>query len=362
MYSTVFEWLGHQETVRRLQSWLVEWDDNPDGGESDEVSSDDEESRSQNTALLMWPSGTRKTCSVYSLAREMGFKVIEVNSSSCRNGKALLSNLREATQSHSVRKDESSKEPARKTLILLEEVDVVFDDLDDGFVSAVCTLISTTKRPIVLTTSCQNYLSLQKMKGISRFISHTFRFGRVNGDVVADHLQLLCLAEGFFVSQESLKRLSEKHGNCISSSLHNLEFSVMSLPRKESGEKPLKAEEFTNLIRAERNGQVAAEGNLESFDVPVSIHPEDNTDLQTKSEKEDFKSQREIRESFEVGIATSASKFSKETLPYLREIARIEDKRRNNGQNKRSKFLHHFEMMEIFMSSESLRKLIEAFS
>ena len=57
-----------------------------------------------NTALLVGPTGVGKTASVYALAHEMGFKVLEVNASATRNGRQVLANLREATQSHHVRK------------------------------------------------------------------------------------------------------------------------------------------------------------------------------------------------------------------------------------------------------------------
>ena len=44
----------------------------------------------------------------------------------------------------------------KKALILFEDIDLVFDDLDDGFYGAVTTLVQQTKRPIVLMTSDQD--------------------------------------------------------------------------------------------------------------------------------------------------------------------------------------------------------------
>ena len=80
--------------------------------------------------------------------------------------------LSEATKSQQVRRGEDKKgtlfsslpllkKPAAETsgkkmktaLILLEDIDVVFDDLDEGFYSAVNTLSQTSKRPIVMTES-----------------------------------------------------------------------------------------------------------------------------------------------------------------------------------------------------------------
>lgn len=47
--------------------------------------------------------------------------------------------------------DEQSKKVAT-SLILFEEVDVIFDD-DSGFLAAIKTFMTTTKRPVILTTS-----------------------------------------------------------------------------------------------------------------------------------------------------------------------------------------------------------------
>lgn len=47
--------------------------------------------------------------------------------------------------------EEQSKKMAT-SLILFEEVDVIFDD-DSGFLAAIKTFMTTTKRPVILTTS-----------------------------------------------------------------------------------------------------------------------------------------------------------------------------------------------------------------
>lgn len=56
----------------------------------------------------MGPAGCGKTATVYALAEELGYNVLEVNASSRRNGKTVLSHLHEATQSHSLNNNSSS--------------------------------------------------------------------------------------------------------------------------------------------------------------------------------------------------------------------------------------------------------------
>ncbi|KAG7234433.1 hypothetical protein CRUP_011679, partial [Coryphaenoides rupestris] len=56
-----------------------------------------------NTLLITGPPGVGKTSSVYACARELGFKVFEVNCSSQRSGRCVLAQLKEVTQSHLVK-------------------------------------------------------------------------------------------------------------------------------------------------------------------------------------------------------------------------------------------------------------------
>ncbi|XP_033481293.1 ATPase family AAA domain-containing protein 5b isoform X1 [Epinephelus lanceolatus] len=267
---------GNSASVNKLQSWLKKWKLRAGCDErrkieerkQEENSSDswdcgdfqgeagaegDREEPLCNTMLITGPPGVGKTAAVYACAQELGFKVFEVNCSSQRSGRHVLSQLKEATQSHLVeisgkdplkpayfnnyninsctpksetlpgktmrpknvtstsKKREAQKynrkgkvnpaavtlanyfkmkakadhlhfggpsaSPSEKpvskklgnpspgsdqtvpqnkktatSLILFEEVDVIFDD-DVGFLAAIKTFMTTTKRPVVLTTN-----------------------------------------------------------------------------------------------------------------------------------------------------------------------------------------------------------------
>ncbi|XP_075946342.1 ATPase family AAA domain-containing protein 5b isoform X2 [Anarhichas minor] len=272
------EVIGNSASVNKLQIWLKKWKLRADCDERRKMDErkqeennscnswdygdfqgeagpeDDREAPLCNTALITGPPGVGKTASVYACAQELGFKVFEVNCSSQRSGRHVLSQLKEATQSHLVEmsgkdslkptyfnnyainsctpKSETlpgkavrpknvpstsksraarkfgpsrrqgktnpatvtlanyfkrkakadhahfggpspseksdgersgdpsadSDQPAPKnrkmatSLILFEEVDVIFDD-DVGFLAAIKTFMTTTKRPVILTTS-----------------------------------------------------------------------------------------------------------------------------------------------------------------------------------------------------------------
>ena len=205
-----------------------------------------------NTAILVGPNGVGKTASVYALAHEMGFKVLEVNASSSRNGRQVLTNLREATQSHDVRKkaeshfllqnkqqqkqsqkDGGQKQPQqveRTALILFEDIDLIFGESDEGFYSAVNTLIATTKRPIILTTSKSSFLDMQdsaKSK-VLKLLPQAFTFSPVEAEAAARHLQLMALVEGFSIDLNSLLTFNHLHDGNVSQAILDLQCLLTS--------------------------------------------------------------------------------------------------------------------------------------
>lgn len=182
----------------------------------------------------------------------MGLKVLELNASSTRSGRQVLANLREATQSHSVKKQEKSKGEDnsggtsnkkvyetkassaeetkgidKTTVILFEDIDIVFEDLDEGFHSAINTLICTTKRPIVLTTSSQNFMTSSTNKILNlKYLPQIFEFRPVQPRIIAKYLQILCLVEGFCVQFCSVLGLVLKNKGNISACMHQLQYWV----------------------------------------------------------------------------------------------------------------------------------------
>ncbi|XP_056144448.1 ATPase family AAA domain-containing protein 5 [Lampris incognitus] len=348
--------IGNTASVLRLHSWLKEWKLRADreerrrqkekkreeGGkysdwELGEEDFQDGEDVLCNTLLITGPTGVGKTAAVYACAQELGFKVFEVNASSQRSGRLILSQLKEATQSHQVdiqgvnahkpsyfnsyssstcttrpgsspRKGNSphrifssprrhpqspkgikkgslaptslanffkvgqpaNKEPADSdktqqsavmkttkepkvtseskelatksppaniysndtlseeqgkkgatSLILFEEVDVIFDD-DWGFLAAIKTFMTTTKRPVILTTSDPAFSTMFD----GNFEEILFKTPPLLN--IGSYLQLLCLAEDLRIDpQEISSMLSFNHCD-VRQSLLQLQFWTRS--------------------------------------------------------------------------------------------------------------------------------------
>ena len=154
----------------------------------------------KNLLLISGSSGVSKTDSVYACAQELGFQVLEVNSSEKRNAVKIQNLIGEATKSQNLTNStkvsnevdikKSKKSLCRKsqkkashmriddfasrnagardsskrrlTLILFDELETIGED-EKGFASAVQSICRSSRRPIVLT-SHSNYLSCFSQK------------------------------------------------------------------------------------------------------------------------------------------------------------------------------------------------------
>ncbi|XP_076296984.1 enhanced level of genomic instability 1 [Lasioglossum baleicum] len=220
--TTVEEVVGNEEAATKLREWLIGWkasfrsEDNSSGDEF--YSSDSTSSRIQENnqvAVLLGPHGSGKTASVYAVAEEFGYTVLEVNASSRRTGKILLKELEEATKSHRIKKNPNAstlfnlisdeilpKKIPQNSLVLIKDIDLVFEE-DEGFISATYQLASNTKRPIVMTCRdvCPHLAKIAPQQ-------NRIYFQQVGGNRVVALLQLISLAEtGYSIPTDYVKQL-----------------------------------------------------------------------------------------------------------------------------------------------------------
>ncbi|KAI8075383.1 P-loop containing nucleoside triphosphate hydrolase protein [Gilbertella persicaria] len=201
-----------------------------------------------NLILIVGKHGVGKTASIYTIAKEMGYSVFEINPSTKRSGKEVLDSVGGMTESHLVRFDAMDLEKKRKfeqreaivirdrvkkpkmditrhfkpvnekksieenkqeldldrhtvmksnykateSLILLEEVDILFEE-DKGFWQALIELSHKSKRPIIMT--CNN--DTQNIPYDQLYLQKILYFDTPTKDSLVPYLQLVCYLENY---------------------------------------------------------------------------------------------------------------------------------------------------------------------
>ncbi|OAX81923.1 hypothetical protein ACJ72_03731 [Emergomyces africanus] len=243
-----------------------------------------------NSILISGPSGCGKTAAVLAVAKELGFEIFELNAGSRRSGRDVIERVGDMTQNHLVQllgqvDDNSSAGPSLKSmistpihdsgkqstmksflkqnmntpatktadangyhtpsgnepvskaqpsqkqsLILLEEVDILFEE-DKQFWSSVLALIGQSKRPIIMTCNDERLLPLEQLK-----LHAVLRFRQSPSDLAADYLFLLAANEGHILDREWIAELYTVMRQDLRAAIMQLNFwCQMSVGSKKSG-------------------------------------------------------------------------------------------------------------------------------
>jgi DNA polymerase III delta prime subunit len=233
-------------------------------------------SRLTNAIVINGPHGCGKTAMVYAVAKELDFEVFEVNAGSRRSQKDILDKIGDMSKNHLVRrandvvgpsgewdlddvqdaltgnpkkknkavnsffkpraqqappeKTNKSRKPEaeeeskpkeqhlRQSLILLEEVDILFQE-DAQFWSTVFTLIAQSKRPFIMTCSDDSVVPLNAL-----VLYAIIYMTPPPEDLATDYLLLMAAKEGHILQREAVKALYEVKHYDLRASIMDLDF------------------------------------------------------------------------------------------------------------------------------------------
>ena len=210
-----------------------------------------------NAVVLSGPHGSGKSATVYAIAKELDFEIFEINSSSRRSGKDLLEKVGDMTRNHLVQQhranqpakdeipedktaddiksgkqgtmtaffkakpgaDQKLPKPAptpkpraveeksapnksqKQSLILLEEVDVLYEE-DKQFWTTLMSMIAQSKRPFILTCNDESLVPLQSLN-----LYGIFRFSPPPFNLAVELCLLIAANEGHALKRQDLETL-----------------------------------------------------------------------------------------------------------------------------------------------------------
>ncbi len=234
----------------------------------------------QNAVLISGPNGCGKTAAIYAVAQELDFEIFEINSGSRRSGKDVLEKVGDMTRNHLVQhKRQSSNEPdgdmkrasdaldadlksgkqgtmmsffqkpapiakyegyqltkiagpkkepkpetpkskvqQKQSLILLEEVDVLFAQ-DTEFWKTVLDLIKASKRPFIITCNDESFVPHNTLP-----LHAIIRFQPPPIDLAVDYMLLTAANQGHVIERKAVKQLYQSHKYDLRASMTELEF------------------------------------------------------------------------------------------------------------------------------------------
>jgi replication factor C large subunit len=167
--------------------------------------------------IIHGPTGTGKTSSVYAIAKENNFEVIEVNSSDVRNKKGILETFGDAlTQSSLFNKGK---------IFLFDDIDGLSGTKDRGGIQAVISLFANTAHPIILTS---NDLWNRKFSSL-RSKTEIVEFKPISHLEILRVLRRICKEEKLDVTEEVLKAISIKNEGDARSAITDLQAMSIEL-------------------------------------------------------------------------------------------------------------------------------------
>jgi len=176
--------------------------------------------RKGKAALLHGGNGVGKTASVYALANELNYEVIETNASNYRNKNQIESIIGESSKQASLFK--------KGRIILVDDVDSL-NIKDRGGLQALNKIIVKSEWPIVLTAIDAYNSKLKTVRSKSKLIE----FKKLGSLEVYEFLKDICEKEEIKFDEDLLKKVSRKANGDLRAGINDLQNLIVDDELKE---------------------------------------------------------------------------------------------------------------------------------
>ncbi|MFA6461151.1 MAG: replication factor C large subunit [Candidatus Woesearchaeota archaeon] len=162
-------------------------------------------------ALLHGPIGCGKTSSVYALAKELNYDILEINSSDIRNEANMSSFLGSALGQQSLF--------FTPKIVLIDEIDNISGTHDRGCIPALVRALEKSSFPVILTA---NDPSDSKFSGL-RKACLMIEYGKLDLSVISQIIYDICAKEKISFEEKAISSLSRKSDGDVRAALIDLQ-------------------------------------------------------------------------------------------------------------------------------------------
>jgi replication factor C large subunit len=190
---TLSDIIGNDKAVTELKRWAEDW------------------GVYKNTAIIYGPPGIGKTSAAYALANDMGWETIELNASEQRTADIIQKIVGSAAQTGTF------GGVSGRRLIILDEADNMYGNVDRGGVKAITEVIKKTNQPIVLIAN--DYYNMSKTLRLS---CKPIQFRGVQSRSIISLLRRICRDEGVECDNEAIELIGTNASD-VRSSVNDLQ-------------------------------------------------------------------------------------------------------------------------------------------
>lgn len=169
--------------------------------------------KKQKAALLYGPIGSGKTSSIYALAKELDYDLLELNSSDDRDEASMKSFLNAALGQQSLF--------FKPKIILIDEVDNVSGREDRGAIPSLVASIEKSSFPVILTANDPFDSKFKPLQKISQMIE----FHKLQYRTIAHGLQWVCEQEKITFDEKAINTLARQVDGDMRAALLDLQIS-----------------------------------------------------------------------------------------------------------------------------------------
>ncbi len=168
----------------------------------------------QKAALLYGPIGVGKTASVYALAKELNYDILELNSSDLRDEESMKSFLGSALGQQSLF--------FTPKIILIDEIDNISGREDRGCIPALVSAIEKANFPVIMTANDPFDSKFKPLQKASLMIE----FQPLQYKTIAHAVQWVCEQEKIRFDEKSVNTLARQVDGDMRAALIDLQGSV----------------------------------------------------------------------------------------------------------------------------------------